>query len=72
MMKAGLSNKRKNEVYMQYKAYSQKIQPRQEIECGYCWDSKKKKTKELFFLDRANNMRICIYCPSCGRKLQED
>lgn len=36
--------------------------------CNYCWDLKKKKEKELFFLDKANNMRICNYCPNCGRK----
>lgn len=36
--------------------------------CGYCWDFKKNISKELYFLDRANNMRICKYCPYCGRK----
>lgn len=40
-----------------------------ENECGFCWDRKKQKDKELFFLDAANNMRICIYCPHCGRLL---
>jgi hypothetical protein len=44
----------------------------EEIGCGFCWDSKKKKDKELFFLDKANNMRICNYCPSCGRKYNEE
>ena len=45
----------------------------QELEfgCGYCWDKKRKKNKELFFLDAANNMRICNYCPYCGRKYEE-
>lgn len=42
----------------------------QDPECGFCWDRRKKKTIELFFLDRANNMRPCEYCPICGRKLQ--
>ena len=36
--------------------------------CDYCWDRKKKRDKELFFLDKANNMRICHFCPNCGRK----
>ena len=40
----------------------------QEIGCGYCWDARKKNNIELYFLDRANNMRVCDYCPSCGRK----
>ena len=40
----------------------------EEFGCGFCWDKKRKKEKELFFLDAANNMRVCSYCPSCGRK----
>lgn len=40
----------------------------EEIGCGFCWDKKRKKEKELFFLDAANNMRICNFCPYCGRK----
>lgn len=44
----------------------------QEIECGFCWDKRKHKSIELFFLDRANNMRICEYCPVCGRKLNKE
>ena len=43
-----------------------------EIGCGYCWDKKRKKEKELFFLDAANNMRICNFCPYCGRKYGEE
>lgn len=42
-----------------------------EIGCGFCWDKKRKKDKELFFLDAANNMRVCNYCPYCGRKYEE-
>lgn len=42
-----------------------------EFGCGFCWDKKKKQDKELFFLDAANNMRICNYCPYCGRKYEE-
>lgn len=43
-----------------------------EFGCSFCWDKKKNKEKELFFLDAANNMRVCIYCPSCGRKYMEE
>ena len=43
-----------------------------EFGCGFCWDKKRQKNKELFFLDAANNMRVCIYCPSCGRKYNGD
>lgn len=43
-----------------------------EFGCGFCWDKKRKKSKELFFLDSANNMRVCDYCPSCGRKYEEE
>lgn len=44
----------------------------QEFGCGFCWDRKKNKSKELFFLDAANNMRVCDFCPSCGRKYNEE
>ena len=44
----------------------------EEIGCSFCWDRKKEKTKELFFLDAANNMRICNFCPYCGRDMKED
>jgi len=43
----------------------------EEFGCGFCWDKKRKKEKELFFLDAANNMRVCNYCPYCGRKYEE-
>lgn len=43
----------------------------EEFGCGFCWDKKRIKEKELFFLDNANNMRICIYCPNCGRRYSE-
>ena len=44
-------------------------QPQLEEEqyCNFCWDKKKKCDKELFFLDKANNLRICSFCPNCGR-----
>lgn len=57
------------------KDYEEMLTPqiRQEVEfgCGFCWDKKKQKNKELFFLDAANNMRVCNYCPYCGRKYEE-
>lgn len=43
----------------------------QDFGCPYCWDRRKEKTKELFFLDAANNMRICNFCPYCGRNMKE-
>lgn len=43
-----------------------------EIGCGFCWNKRNKKNKELFFLDAANNMRVCTYCPNCGRELIEE
>lgn len=39
-----------------------------EFGCQFCWDSRVKKEKELSFFDHANNLRICKYCPWCGRK----
>lgn len=39
-----------------------------EFGCGFCWDKRGNKEKELFFLDAANNMRVCVFCPYCGRK----
>ena len=36
--------------------------------CSYCWDDRKKKSKEIFYFDAANNMRVSEYCPACGRK----
>lgn len=37
--------------------------------CGFCRDKRSGKDIELYFLDRANNMRPCTYCPACGRKM---
>ena len=43
-----------------------------EIGCFYCYDNKKKKEKEqLYFFDAANNLKICDFCPKCGRKYGE-
>lgn len=42
-------------------------QLQEEQYCDFCWDRKKKRDKELFFLDKANNLRICSFCPNCGR-----
>ena len=36
--------------------------------CPYCWDERRKKSKEIFYFDSANNMRSAEYCPACGRK----
>ena len=44
----------------------------EEYGCRFCWDKRKKKAKELFFLDAANNMRVCNYCPYCGRSYEEE
>lgn len=52
--------------------YAEPIAPQEEVGCGYCWDKKKSTSKELFFLDAANNMRVCNYCPYCGRSYKED
>ena len=41
----------------------------QELGCMYCYDNRTKQNIELYFFDRANNMRVCGYCPFCGRKL---
>lgn len=40
----------------------------EEFGCMYCWDKRKKKDKDIYFFDTANNMRISNYCPYCGRK----
>lgn len=38
--------------------------------CGFCWNAKRNQSKELYFLDAANNMRVCLFCPYCGRKYE--
>lgn len=43
----------------------------EEFGCRFCWDKRRNKEKELFFLDAANNMRICNFCPYCGRQYGE-
>ena len=56
----------------EYNTNTQQQQQEEELfGCNFCWDSRKKKDKELFFLDQANNMRICNFCPYCGRKYEE-
>ena len=42
----------------------------EEYGCKFCWDKRKNKSKELFFLDAANNIRVCHYCPYCGREYE--
>ena len=55
--------------------YEEKQQPNnyvkeeeEEFGCSFCYDKRTKKDIELYFFDRANNMRLCSYCPYCGRK----
>ena len=43
-----------------------------EFGCFYCWDAKRKLEKELYFFDHANNLKLCEYCPKCGRKYGEE
>ena len=64
-------NMGKNNEYYYEETYSETTEPviENEIGCGFCRDKRKNKDIELYFLDRANNMRVCSYCPSCGRKL---
>lgn len=45
-------------------------EPQEEERCGFCYDNKKKANIDLYFFDRANNMRLCKYCPYCGRSLE--
>lgn len=44
----------------------------QDYGCKYCYDDYKKQDKELYFFDHANNLRFCLYCPYCGRKIGEN
>ena len=45
----------------------------EEFGCFYCWDNRNKKEKKyLWFLDAANNLKECEYCPKCGRKYGEE
>lgn len=44
----------------------------EEFGCFFCWDDKKKQEKELWFFDAANNLKLCDYCPKCGRKYGEE
>lgn len=43
----------------------------QEFGCEFCWDNRTKKDIDIYFFDRANNMRLSSYCPYCGRKYEE-
>ena len=59
-------------VYIDSVTKEQPSEKNMEPDCGYCWDRRKKRNVELFFLDRANNMRPCVYCPICGRKYEQE
>lgn len=52
--------------YYEEETHNVKVEMNEEY-CDFCWDKRKKKDKELFFLDKANNMRLCLFCPNCGR-----
>ena len=52
--------------YYEEEAHDEEVKMNEEY-CDFCWDKRKKKDKELFFLDKANNMRLCLFCPNCGR-----
>ena len=51
---------------------NKKPQDEYEFGCPFCWDLKRRREKDLFFFDQANNFRQCYYCPNCGRKYLED
>lgn len=56
---------------MKYEEVEAELQEEEQF-CDYCWDRKKQKDKELFFLDKANNLRICHFCPNCGRAYKNE
>lgn len=59
------------ESYYASQKESATIENEEEFGCKFCWDKRRQKEKELFFLDAANNIRVCNYCPYCGRKYEE-
>ena len=44
------------------------ITTQEEYGCPFCWDKKKQQEKELYFFDHKSNLRLCYFCPNCGRK----
>lgn len=40
----------------------------QDFGCKFCWDNRTKKDIDIYFFDRASNMRLSKYCPYCGRE----
>lgn len=55
---------------IKYKELAPIEQPQEEEKCGFCYDNKHHANIDLYFFDRANNMRVCKYCPNCGRFLE--
>lgn len=63
--------RKKFEEYEEQEQEQEIVAAIDEIGCGFCYDNKHKRDIALFFIDRANNMRPCVFCPSCGRPLSE-
>lgn len=51
---------------------TEEVEIEPEFGCGFCWDKKKNKNIEIYFFDKANNFRVCKFCPNCGRELSEE
>jgi len=60
-----------DEEFLASQDTQQRLEAEDEFGCNFCYDKRKKKNKELFFFDQANNLRVCVYCPYCGRYIQE-
>ncbi len=52
--------------------FTQEVEAEEEYGCAFCWDKKKNREIEIYFFDRANNLRLCRFCPNCGREYLED
>lgn len=56
-----------NDYYSEESNYTE-VFIQEDYGCRFCWDNRAKKEKELLFFDPANNLRICKFCPWCGRE----